>query len=146
MIHKIKDLYKKYKEIINYLIFGILTTIVNLVIKYVLLFTILNPANAFELQIAIIISWIAGVLFAYFTNRKFVFESKNENKLKEFISFVVARISTLLLEMFIMWFFVTLLKLNSDLYVVIFTLVAQVAVVIGNYIFSKLFVFKKTDK
>ena len=45
-----------------------------------------------------------------------------------------------------MWFFVTLLKLNSDLYVVIFTLVAQVAVVIGNYIFSKLFVFKKTDK
>ena len=98
------------------------------------------------MQIAIIISWIAGVLFAYFTNRKFVFESKNENKLKEFISFVVARIATLLLEMFIMWFFVTLLKLNSDLYVVIFTLVAQVAVVIGNYIFSKLFVFKKTDK
>ena len=98
------------------------------------------------MQIAIIISWIAGVLFAYFTNRKFVFESKNENKLKEFISFVVARIATLLLEMFIMWFFVTLLKFNSDLYVVIFTLVAQVAVVIGNYIFSKLFVFKKTDK
>lgn len=145
-MEKIFKLYKKYKEIINYLIFGILTTIVNLIIKYILLFTILNPANAFELQIAIIISWIAGVLFAYFTNRKFVFESKNENKLKEFISFVVARISTLLLEMFIMWFFVTLLKLNSDLYVVIFTLVAQVAVVIGNYIFSKLFVFKKTDK
>lgn len=146
MINKIKDLYIKYKEIINYLIFGVLTTIVNLVIKYILLFTILNPTNAFELQVAIIISWIAGVLFAYFTNRKFVFESKNENKLKEFISFVVARISTLLLEMFIMWFFVTLLKLNSDLYVVIFTLVSQVAVVIGNYIFSKLFVFKKTDK
>lgn len=146
MINKIKDLYIKYKEIINYLIFGVLTTIVNLVIKYILLFTILNPTNAFQLQVAIIISWIAGVLFAYFTNRKFVFESKNENKLKEFISFVIARISTLLLEMFIMWFFVTLLKLNSDLYVVIFTLVAQVAVVIGNYIFSKLFVFKKTDK
>lgn len=146
MINKIKDLYIKYKEIINYLIFGVLTTIVNLVIKYILLFTILNPTNAFQLQVAIIISWIAGVLFAYFTNRKFVFESKNENKLKEFISFVVARISTLLLEMFIMWFFVTLLKLNSDLYVVIFTLVSQVAVVIGNYIFSKLFVFKKTDK
>lgn len=146
MINKIKDLYIKYKEIINYLIFGVLTTIVNLVIKYILLFTILNPTNAFQLQVAIIISWIAGVLFAYFTNRKFVFESKNENKLKEFISFVVARISTLLLEMFIIWFFVTLLKLNSDLYVVIFTLVSQVAVVIGNYIFSKLFVFKKTDK
>lgn len=146
MIKKIKELYIKYKEIINYLIFGILTTLVNLITKYILLFTILNPTNGFQLQIAIIISWIAGVLFAYFTNRKFVFESKNQNKLKEFISFVVARIATLLLEMFIMWFFVTLLKLNSDLYVVIFTLVAQVAVVIGNYIFSKLFVFKKTDK
>lgn len=146
MFKKVLDLYKKYKEIINYLIFGVLTTIVNLVIKYILLFTILNPTNAFELQIAIIISWIAGVLFAYFTNRKFVFESKNENKLKEFISFVVARITTLLLEMFIMWFFVTLLKLNSDLYVVIFTLVAQIGVVIGNYIFSKLFVFKKAGK
>ena len=146
MIKKIKELYIKYKEIINYLIFGVLTTLVNLITKYILLFTILDPTNGFQLQIAIIISWIVAVIFAYFTNRKFVFESKNENKLKEFISFVVARIATLLLEMFIMWFFVTLLKLNSDLYVVIFTLVAQVAVVIGNYIFSKLFVFKKTDK
>ena len=45
-----------------------------------------------------------------------------------------------------MWFFVTLLKLNSDLYVVIFTLVAQVSVIIGNYIFSKLFVFRKDRK
>lgn len=146
MIKKIKELYVKYKEIINYLIFGVLTTLVNLITKYILLFTVLNPTNGFQLQIAIIISWIVAVIFAYFTNRKFVFESKNQNKLKEFISFVVARIATLLLEMFIMWFFVTLLKLNSDLYVVIFTLVAQVAVVIGNYIFSKLFVFKKTDK
>ena len=146
MIKKIKELYIKYKEIINYLIFGVLTTLVNLITKYILLFTILDPTNGFQLQIAIIISWIVAVIFAYFTNRKFVFESKNQNKLKEFISFVVARIATLLLEMFIMWFFITLLKLNSDLYVVIFTLVAQVAVVIGNYIFSKLFVFKKTDK
>ena len=146
MIKKIKELYIKYKEIINYLIFGVLTTLVNLITKYILLFTILDPTNGFQLQIAIIISWIVAVIFAYFTNRKFVFESKNQNKLKEFRSFVVARIATLLLEMFIMWFFVTLLKLNSDLYVIIFTLVAQVAVVIGNYIFSKLFVFKKTDK
>lgn len=146
MIKRIKELYIKYKEIINYLIFGVLTTLVNLITKYILLFTILDPTNGFQLQIAIIISWVVAVIFAYFTNRRFVFESKNENKLKEFISFVVARIATLLLEMFIMWFFVTLLKLNSDLYVVIFTLVAQVAVVIGNYIFNKLFVFKKTDK
>ena len=146
MIKRIKELYIKYKEIINYLIFGVLTTLVNLITKYILLFTILDPTNGFQLQIAIIISWIVAVIFAYFTNRKFVFESKNENKLKEFINFVVARIATLLLEMFIMWFFVTLLKLNSDLYIVIFTLVAQVSAIIGNYIFSKLFVFRKDRK
>lgn len=141
-----KNLYIKYKEIINYLIFGVLTTIVNLIVKYALLFTILDAANPIQLQTAIIISWIVAVLFAYFTNRKFVFESTSKNKLKEFISFVVARISTLFLEMIIMWFFVTLLKLNSNLYVVIFTIISQVVVIIGNYIFSKLFVFKKTDK
>lgn len=86
MIKRIKELYIKYKEIINYLIFGVLTTLVNLITKYILLFTILDPTNGFQLQIAIIISWVVAVIFAYFTNRKFVFESKNQNKLKEFIS------------------------------------------------------------
>lgn len=141
-----RNIYVKYKEIINYLIFGVLATIVNLLVKYVLLFTIFNATNSIQLQCSIIISWIAAVLFAYFTNRKFVFESTNKNKLKEFINFVIARLSTLFLEMIIMWFFVTLLKLNSDLHVIIFTMVAQVVVIVGNYIFSKLFVFKKTDK
>ena len=75
----IQDLYKKYKEIINYLIFGVLTTIVNLIVKYLLLFTVFNAANPIQLQTSIIISWIVGVLFAYFTNRKFVFESRNKN-------------------------------------------------------------------
>ena len=145
MITKILNLYKKYKEIINYLIFGILTTIVSLGVKYALLFTFLEAINPIELQISIILSWIAAILFAYFTNRAFVFKSKNKNKLKEFISFIIARVSTLLLEMIIMWFFVTLLKLNSNLYVIIFTLISQAAVIIGNYIFSKLFVFKKVD-
>lgn len=146
MITKMLNLYKKYKEIINYLIFGVLTTIVSLFVKYLLLFTILEASNAIELQISVILSWLAAVLFAYFTNRIFVFESKNKNKLKEFVSFIIARILTLLLEMFIMWFFITLLELNSNLYVIIFTLISQAAVIIGNYIFSKLFVFKKADK
>ena len=145
-MNKIKELYKKYREIILYLIFGVLTTVVSLVVKYALLFTVLKASNAFELQVAVIVSWVAAVLFAYFTNRNFVFESKTTNKLKEFINFIVARIATLLLDMFIMWFFVTLLKLNSDLYVVIFTLISQVLIIVGNYFLSKLFVFKKTDK
>ena len=140
---KIKELYLKYKEIINYLIFGVLTTAVSLIVKYILLFTIFSASNAVQLQTAIIISWVAGVLFGYFTNRKFVFESTNKNQFREFFSFVLSRVSTLLLEMFIMWFFVTLLKLNTDLYVIIFTIISQIVIIVGNYILSKLFVFKK---
>lgn len=143
MINKILGLYKKYKEIILYLIFGVLTTIVSLGTKYILLFIFLDAKNPIQLQTSIVISWMIAVIFAYVTNRIYVFNSTNKNKIKEFISFIIARISTLLLEMLIMWFFVTLLKLNSDLYVVIFTLISQVAVVVANYIFSKLFIFKK---
>lgn len=137
------NLYHKYEEIINYLIVGVLTTLVSLVVKYGLLFTILHADNAFELQLAIIISWIAAVSFAYVTNRIFVFKSKNKNILKEIISFFGARVATLLMEMFIMWFFITLLKLNTDFYVLIFTFITQVLIMIGNYILSKLFVFRK---
>ena len=139
---KIIELYKKYEEVINYLIMGVLTTIVNLVVKYALLFTILEASNPKQLQIAVIISWIAACIFAYITNRIIVFKSKSKEILKEFISFVSARILTLLLEMLIMFIFVTCLKLNSDLWVVIWSLVAQVVVIVVNYIFSKLIIFK----
>ena len=137
------DLYNKYNEIVNYLIVGVLTTIVSLASKYILLFCFLDATNAFELQLAIIISWIIAVIFAYFTNRIFVFHSNCKNYFKEFFSFVSGRILTLLMEMIIMWFFVTLLSLNTDLWVFIFTIACQVLVTLGNYILSKLFVFKK---
>lgn len=146
LFNKITKIYNQHKEVILYLIFGVLTTLVNLIVKNALLFTVLEASNAFELQIAVVISWIIAVLFAYFTNRKFVFESTESNKSKEFISFVVARVTTLLLEMIIMWFFITLLKLDSDFYVLIFTVISQGLVIVGNYILSKIFVFKKTDK
>ena len=141
-MNKLLQLYKKYKEIINYLIVGVLTTLVSLVIYYITVFTFLNPKNAIELQIANILSWIAGVTFAYFTNRKYVFESKNENKLEEATKFVSSRITTLLLDMFVMWLGVTVLKFNDKF----IKLVSQVLITIGNYILSKLFVFKKTIK
>ncbi len=140
---KIKDLYKQYREIINYLVVGVLTTLVNLVTKYILLFTVLDAKKAFELQTAVVISWIISIIFAYITNRVFVFCSKEKNILKEICSFVISRISTLLLEMFIMWFFVTFLKLNSNIWVIIWTLVSQGLVIVLNYVFSKLLVFKK---
>lgn len=137
------NIYYKNSEIWNYLIVGVLTTVVSLAIKWGLLFTILDAKNGFQVQVAVIVSWIGAVIFAYITNRIFVFKSKSKNYLKEISSFILGRVATLLMEMFIMWFFVTLLKLNSDNWVLVFTLVCQVLVTIFNYILSKLFVFKK---
>lgn len=140
---KIIELYKKYDEIINYLIVGGLTTIVSLAVKWGLLFTVLDASSAFQLQLSVVLSWIAAVTFAYVTNRIFVFKSKSKKIIKEVISFFGARGLTLLMEMLIMWFFVTLLKLDSDIWVLVWTIVVQILVIIFNYIFSKLFVFKK---
>ena len=105
-------------------------------------FTFLNPQVAIQLQTANIISWIAGLIFAYFTNRKFVFESKNPNKLKEAAKFTGSRLITLILDMLIMWLGVTILAFNDK----IIKLISQIFIIIGNYLLSKLFVFKKTDK
>ena len=140
---KIISIYKKYEEIINYIIVGGLTTLVSLASKWILLFTVLDAASALELQIAVIISWICAVSFAYITNRIFVFKSNNKNILKETTSFFGARTLTLLLEMVIMWFFVTLLRMNSDTWVLIWTILSQFIILVLNYVFSKIFVFKK---
>ena len=133
------ELYKKYKEIINYLIFGVLTTVVSLATYYICVFTFLNPENPVELQIANIISWIFAVIFAYVTNRKYVFESKEKNKVKEATKFVGSRVFTLILDMGVMWLGVTILGFSDK----IMKMVSQVLIIIGNYIISKLFVFKK---
>lgn len=139
------NIYYKNPEIWNYLIVGVLTTIVSLGIKYGLLFTIFNASVAFELQLSVIISWIGAVAFAYITNRVFVFKSKNKNIVKEIINFTLGRVVTLLIEMFIMWFICTLLNLNSNMWVIIATIICQVMQIVGNYIISKLFVFKKKN-
>lgn len=136
---KIIDLYKKYEEIINYVIVGGLTTFVSLITYYLCVLTFLNPNNSVELQIANVISWVMAVLFAYFANRLFVFKSNNKNKLKEFGDFVKARIMTLLIDMGLMYLLVTLLSFNDKGA----KLIVQVIVLVLNYLFSKLFVFKK---
>lgn len=135
-------IYHKNEELWNYLIAGALATFINIAVKWCLLFTILDSDNAFELQIAVIISWIVAFLFAYVCNRIFVFKSKNK-KLKEFIKFFISRITTLVMEMVLMWFFITLLCLNSNIWVIIITLIVQILVIVFNYIFSKVFVFKE---
>jgi len=139
IMENLKILFNKYREIIMYLIFGVLTTVISLIVYYLLVYTILNPENALQLQIANIISWVAGVVFAYITNRSVVFQSKNENKLKEVGSFVLARVATLIMDMTIMFVGVTLFHVNDK----ILKLISQVVVIVSNYVFSKLFVFKK---
>ena len=76
LIEFIKEKYTKYKEILNYLIVGVLTTVISLGTYYALVFTILNPKNGIQLQIANITSWILSVTFAYISYRIFVFKSK----------------------------------------------------------------------
>lgn len=139
----IKKIYQSYKEIIHYFIVGVLTMLVSLSVKYILLFTILNVSNPLDVQIAVTISWICAVAFAYSTNRIFVFHSKEKKILKEIISFVSGRILTLFLEMFIMWFLITFLKLNTNLWVIISTFICQIIITVSNYIISKVVVFKK---
>ena len=135
-------IYKKYEELINYLIIGILTTIVSLATYYLLTLTVLDANNKVYLQIANIISWLASVTFAYFTNRKFVFKVKNKSNIKECLNFYISRISTLLIDMIIMYIFVSRLKCDNK----IVKLIAQVVIIILNYILSKFIVFKSSNE
>ena len=98
-------------------------------VRLVLFHTLCSPEKALDVQIATIISNIAGIIFAYFTNRSFVFHSKNKNRLKEASSFVLGRISTLLMDMGIMFVFVTCLHFNDK----IMKLVVQVVVTSAIY-------------
>lgn len=127
------------RETISYLVVGVLTTVVSLAVYYGLVLTILNPDNAVQLQIANIISWIAAVSFAYIANRKYVFRSKNPDILREAGSFFASRIGTLIMDMLLMFIMVTLLGVSDK----IAKLVVQVVITIANYLFSKLFVFRK---
>lgn len=135
--------YHKNEELWNYLIVGFLTTVISLVTYFICTNTIYDPKVALELQLANIVSWCVAVLFAYVTNRIIVFKSKSKgkNKLKEFIAFIISRILSLLMDMGSMALMVTVLHWNDA----IGKFIAQVIVIVANYVFSKLFVFKKKD-
>lgn len=141
MINKIKGLYKKYDEIINYLIVGGLTTVVSLLSFYIVRLFIFTSDSQLHIQIANIISWFLAVLFAFITNRKYVFKSneKGKEKLKEIIKFYLSRVTTLIIEMIVMWILTDLISIDDK----ISKIIVQVILIILNYIFSKLFVFKK---
>lgn len=130
---------EKYGEIERYLIVGVLTTVVSLGTYYGCVFTFLNPENALQLQLANVLSWIMAVTFAYATSRIYVFQSKQENILREMVAFYSSRLLTLFMDMAIMFIMVTLCRVNDKLA----KLVVQVVVTVANYVFSKIFVFRR---
>lgn len=128
---------KKYKEFLLYVIFGALTTLVNFVTYYIF-YNILTFSNV----ASTIISWVFSVIFAYVTNKLFVFEScsfKPALVIRETASFFSARALTGVLDVAFMYITVDLLSFNGGLC----KLLSNVFVVILNYIFSKLWIFKK---
>ena len=123
------------KETFLYLIFGILTTFVNIVS-----FFLFN--KLFNYKLSNIIAFILAIVFAYITNKKYVFESKKEEKteiIKEFIFFIGSRLFTFVLDMLLMVLFIEALFMN----VLISKIIANIFVIILNYILSKKLVFKK---
>lgn len=128
-----KELLIKYKEIMMYLIFGVLTTVVNIVVYYVM-----SDILHIHYMISNIVAWVLSVLFAYITNRTYVFESKNQSIIKEMIAFFGARLATGVMDMIFMWLFVGLHLLPDFIAKVI----TNVFVIIANYVLSKLVVFK----
>ena len=137
--NKILSLYKKYEEIILYLIVGILTTIVSWIAAWIVTL-ILNPNISWQNAVINTLSWIAGVVFGYFTNRKYVFKSTNTEIGKEFTSFAGGRVSTWILDIIIMELTVNVMHLP---YWPCKIFISSVLVMIANYLLSKLFVFKK---
>ena len=135
-------IYYKNPEVWNYLIVGGLTTVIAIVSKMLLLNTVFNPKVPIELQYSEVVSWILAVLFAYVANKLFVFKTNGTNIIKEIIGFMGGRIFTQLIQMFIMWLFVSHYKLDSNTWVLVFTLICQVMQIVVNYIISKLIVFK----
>lgn len=138
MKEKILELYKKYKEIIVYLVFGGLATSVNFV-SYI----IFTKLVGIDEVISSGLSWLCAVIFAYFTNKIFVFNSKTKNSkelIKEAITFISCRvISGILCDVGTFAVMVKALKIND----IIAKVITQVMVVIVNYIFSKLIIFRK---
>lgn len=152
-MNTIKNLFLKYKELIVYVIFGGLTTAVNIATFYILEAFFSNGENSYLINNAI--AWFVAVIFAYITNKIFVFESHSwaiKIVLKEALEFFGARVFSFLIEEAGLWLFVDILGFGKMSYNLLnFTvtggliakLILAVIVVILNYFFSKFVIFKK---
>lgn len=137
MIDTILALLRRHREMISYLFWGVMTTVVNYV-SYILL---TEAAHIYYLT-STVIAWTISVLFAYFVNKLFVFQSRSWDwrvALRELWQMVAARLFSLGLEMAIMWFFVDTLRCNH----LVIKLAANVVVVVVNYVLSKFIIFKQ---
>ena len=137
MAGKLKNLLIKYYDVITYLVFGVLTTLVNYLVYYPCL-------NLLELSASVsnVIAWAFAVAFAYLTNKPFVFRSHDwswDTVLPELTKFVGCRIGSGAMETAILFLTVDLLRWDGNLWKVI----TSVLVVILNYAASKLLVFRK---
>lgn len=139
---KIKELCIKHREILVYLIVGGLTTVVAWGCKFLwnfLFYAGTKLPTVGQNTVLSVVENVSGIAFAYPTNRKWVFQSKNPNILSELVGFVGSRLAT-----WIMGWLLNMLMVNVlGISVFISTIVVGVLVVIGNYVFSKLFVFRK---
>lgn len=127
---------EKRKELLNYIVFGVLTTLIN-----ILAYQILSMVGVSTLT-ANGIAWILSVLFAYITNRKYVFDSHSENRIQECLKFYGSRISTGILDMAGMWMLVDIFHFRG----MVSKVGMNVVVIVLNYIFSKVFVFKHKEE
>lgn len=133
------EMYRKYREGIDYLFWGGIAFVLSMVLFYVF-------ANMLMIdeQISNIITWVICVIFTYITNRTFVFRSKSSGMkaiTKEFIDFTSARLATLILENIVLFICIDLLTWHN----MVAKLIGQFLVIVSNYILSKLWIFKKKE-
>lgn len=139
-MEKLLSLLSKYKSLITYGIFGVLTTLINIGI-YALCYQQIGIGNV----VSNIIAWVVAVLFAFVTNKIWVFESKSLEPavlVAEAVSFFGCRLATGVLDIVIMYVAVDMLALNST----IMKCISNVVVIIVNYVASKFVIFKKGAK
>lgn len=131
-----RPFYFKYKEILLYIFFGGLTTLINIAI-----YTYLSIVWSMDILFANAISWFFSVLFAFITNKIWVFNAATENLfffLKQMATFYLGRVFSLLVEEGLLFIFIAKLSFNA----IIIKIFTQIVVIILNYIISKRMVFK----
>lgn len=136
-----KDLFIKYKEVIMYLIFGVATTLVNWIV-----YSLLMKTSVINMTVSNAIAWFTAVVFAYITNKIFVFESKSWNPAevwKEVVKFFGARIATGVIEIggLPLLYYIGVKQSIFGVEGFLAKILVSVIVVILNYVFSKIFVF-----